>query len=140
MASEANGLSLAVFAFYILLMIAISARGYFQQRHAKRVAADNQGDAAHFLGQQDFGIAVIYLNMVATFVSGYVVVAVPDIASAIGCIGFVFLGICTAAGSMTPWWAQICRISKHRGYQGPNDFVADRYNSWMLRMLGVFAG
>eukprot|EP01051_Picozoa_sp_SAG22_P001401 SAG22_NODE_54_length_23787_cov_12.917511_14_plen_264_part_00 len=76
--------------------------------------ADNQGDAAHFLGQQDFGKAVIFLNMVATVVSGYVVVGVPDLANALGFASLGFLTVCTTAGSMTPFWAKICRISKAR--------------------------
>jgi hypothetical protein len=41
--------------------------------------------------------------MVATFVSGWVVVALPDFAYSLGCVSFAFLSLCTSAGSMTPW-------------------------------------
>ena len=141
MADDADGTALMVFVFYMVLMSSIAARGFFKNRAAKAEAADNQGDAAHFLGQQDFGKVVIFLNMVATFVSGYVVVGVPELANALGFAGgLCFLTICTTAGSMTPLWAKICRISKARGYQGPNDFTGDRYNSRTLQLLGTFGG
>ena len=84
--NEQDPTALVVFIFYMLGLSGIAARGFFANRAANKANALNTGDTAHFLGQQDFGVVVIFLNMVATFVSGWVVVALPDFGFGLGCV------------------------------------------------------
>ena len=59
-AAEQDNTALVVFTFYMLGMTAIAARGFFANRAANKANALNTGDTAHFLGQQDFGVVVIF--------------------------------------------------------------------------------
>jgi Na+/proline symporter len=112
-------------------------------RVVKHRASGNSAVNTHFLGGQDFGAFVIFFNTVASFVSGYFVVGIPQEASAYGYITMSWIGACLmCAQTMQLTWPRLQRIYSARGYTGPNDLISDRYNSRSLRLLtslfGVF--
>ena len=76
------------------------------------------------------GTFIIRMNMIASWVGGWIVVGLPDVGAGMGPSAFGFLMICTAIGStVNVVWPPLARMIKHRNYLGPNDYVSDRFNS-----------
>ena len=81
------------------------------------------------------------MNMVATFVSGWVVIGLPDLGAALGPASFAFLMICTFIGSfMNIVLPPLGRFCKERNYLGPNDFASDRFNSRIVTIFSSLGG
>ena len=76
----------AMMALYLLLMLAISLYGLKLKREGK------DSVVTHFLGTKDYGLFIIFFNTVATFVSGYFVVGIPQEASVFGYVAMVWVG------------------------------------------------
>lgn len=90
----------------------------------------------HFLGGKDFGVMVLLMNTVASFVSGFVLMEVPKQAATFGFITLFYMGACNNVGIvMNLTWPRFRRIFANRNYQGPNDMVSDRYNSVTMKLL-----
>ena len=53
----------------------------------------------HFLAGRSFGPVVVFLNIVVSFLGGWVVVGVPQDTAANGFIMLGFLGLCSVCGT-----------------------------------------
>lgn len=79
--------------------------------------------------------------MVASWVSGWIVVMIPQLGAGLGPVALCFMMMCTWIGStMNIIWPPICRLMKYRNYLGPNDFVSDCFNSHICRLFCSFSG
>ena len=138
----ADSIAFTTFVLYMLGMAALAIRGFFVNRSTnKSFGTAAKVDSTHFLGEQNVGSFIVRMNMVATFVSGYVVVGLPDVGAGLGPASLSFLMLCTCCGStMNIMWPKIGRLVKHRNYLGPNDFAIDLYNSQCVRIITSFGG
>lgn len=91
--------------------------------------------AAHFSG--DFNVYLLILTTFSSVFSGYTVIGVPTEARAMGFFAVRWVGaiICIAI-AMSLYFPRMRRLAKVRGYQSPNDFLADRYRSKVITVLG----
>jgi Na+/pantothenate symporter len=98
-------------------------------------------DQVHFLANKGFGSVVIFFNVVATFLTGWVVTGIPSDAAGSGYIQFMWLLCCSCAGStFNLLWPRWRRCAVNRNYMGPGDWYGDRYNSKCLVLLCSLAG
>lgn len=120
----------------------IAFRGYL--KNANEVV--NQADAAkedttHFLGQRNFGHTVILFNLMASFCSGFLMVFTPDAAALLGPAVFCWVSACNMFTTLSMvFFPMLARLGTTRNYLGPNDFVADRYQSFFIRFTTSFGG
>ena len=142
MAGQNQTLAFTVFCIYMIAMAGLAVRGYFINKKNKASAgAAAKADTTHFLGEMSMPTFIIRMNLVASWVSGWIVVSIPDWGASLGPVAFSAMMLANCAnGTMNVLWPSVCRLIKHRQYLGPNDFSSDRFNSQILRMYTSLSG
>eukprot|EP01047_Picozoa_sp_COSAG01_P022719 COSAG01_NODE_1359_length_10584_cov_133.767668_9_plen_247_part_00 len=123
-------------------MSTVAIIGFFKNRAEVKARADGAAvDTTHFLGQRNFGYVVIYLNIMASFASGFLMVFVPDVGAQAGLACMCWLLVCNSFTFTSIFiWPLLARLTNGRNYLGPNDFTADRFQSFTVRFLTSFGG
>lgn len=124
------------------MMGSIAFRGMLKNKaEVKAQAMSANVDTTHFLGQRNFGYTVIFLNLMASFSSGFLMVFVPDLGAQLGPANLAWMPVCNTFTWFCAFtWPMLARLGNGRNYLGPNDFCADRYQSFTVRFMSSIGG
>jgi len=121
-----------IFSVYMIGMLSMALYGLRQKSNA----GEGKELETHFLANKGFGTLVIFFNIVASYLSGWVVTGVPNDAGGLGHIIWMWIPACSVCGSIfNVLWPRLRRIGVKRGYMGPGDFYGDRYNNRVVVLL-----
>ena len=134
--SHASVIASVIMYFAVIVSICL----YVYRRNRSRAGAHAGEDAmsAHYLGDRSFGPLVSTMTIFASLFSGYTVVGIPDEGYATGFLAWRWVFVSqTAIFSQVLLGPRLRKLSVERRYQGPADFIVDRYRSQLLRYVIV---
>lgn len=128
-----------LFAFYMCLTFGIAIYGMLQRKKNESSGTDSL--EAHFLADKGFGVFVTSMNLIASLLTGYVVVGIPGDTAAYGYFTMSYIGaLVTAIAFQAFFWPRLGGLARKRNWLSPNDFMSDRFNSKSLRLLTSVCG
>jgi Na+/proline symporter len=81
------------------------------------------------------------MNAIASLLTGYVVVGFPADTSFGGYFTISYIGGVTVAIAYAAFfWPRLGAMARHRNWLSPNDFISDRFNSKVLRLISSMCG
>ena len=90
-------------------MLSMALYGLCQK---KKAGAEKELET-HFLANKGFGTLVIFFNIVASYLSGWVVTGVPNDAGALGHVIWMWIPACSVCGSIfNVLWPRLRRIGE----------------------------
>eukprot|EP00310_Coccolithus_braarudii_P016784 CAMPEP_0183352634 /NCGR_PEP_ID=MMETSP0164_2-20130417/29563_1 /TAXON_ID=221442 /ORGANISM="Coccolithus pelagicus ssp braarudi, Strain PLY182g" /LENGTH=753 /DNA_ID=CAMNT_0025525115 /DNA_START=56 /DNA_END=2318 /DNA_ORIENTATION=- len=138
MAEAKIGLYVTV-PLYMLFIVCTGLYTYLKNR--SQMQTSMQGEEAlsqHYLGGRSFGPFVTMMTLFASLFSGYTVIGIPAEAASDGftALSWILL-IQYVVMAQLVVMPRLRRLSEVRHYQGPGDFLSDRFRSQVLRYLVV---
>jgi len=123
---------------FVYLVSLVVVAYYARRRKAEAEAAGGKLQA-HYGGS--FSAPLLILTTFSTVYSGFTVTGVPEEAFKKGFISIRWIGATIViVASMMVIYPRLRRLAVERRYTNPNDFIADRFGTMRVRMLGAACG
>lgn len=127
--------NIPLYIFMIMYLLALVGVGVLASKWKAQASKAGGEVSAHFSG--DFNPVLLILTTFSSVFSGYTVVGVPTESRGRGFYAIRWISaILAIAISMAVFFPRLRRLGIVRGYHSPNDFLADRYRSKGLTVLG----
>jgi len=124
--------------FYFLFLLGIAVYSWWDLRGLSKESMKDQL-AMHYLAGHGLGDVVLALTVFSTVFSGYTVVGVPEETYKAGFFAYRWLFLVTPIILPIAYFGDKLRsLGKTREYISPADFVGDRYNSHLLKVVISF--
>jgi solute:Na+ symporter, SSS family len=134
-AHETDGVALAVFIFFFLLITVV---GFFAARW-RRASLDHLDEWG--LGGRRFGTVVTWFLLGGDLYTAYTFIAVPALVFGVGAAGFFALPYTTILYPLAfVFMPRLWTVAHRRGYVTPADFVRGRYGSHGLATAVALTG